>query len=103
MKSGERCFASYVNVSETWMDGSVQAQIGIFCGQDIGNVTSYAPTAAPSEHVASSSLYVKGVARNGSPPWRDDNKDGHYVFELGENITSRCNYTLSIINCSFTL
>ncbi|CAO2824532.1 unnamed protein product [Amaranthus hypochondriacus] len=65
------------------------AQIGIFCGQDIGNVTSFAPTAAPSEHVASSSLYVKGVARNGSPPWRDDNKDGHYVFELGENITSR--------------
>ncbi|XP_024526874.1 serine/threonine-protein kinase AFC3 isoform X1 [Selaginella moellendorffii] len=24
-----------------------------------------------------------------SPPWREDDKDGHYVFELGENITPR--------------
>eukprot|EP00252_Welwitschia_mirabilis_P021610 TRINITY_DN5584_c0_g1_i6.p1 TRINITY_DN5584_c0_g1~~TRINITY_DN5584_c0_g1_i6.p1 ORF type:complete len:393 (-),score=43.28 TRINITY_DN5584_c0_g1_i6:159-1337(-) len=24
-----------------------------------------------------------------SPPWRQDDKDGHYVFELGENLTPR--------------
>ncbi|KAK1258128.1 Serine/threonine-protein kinase AFC2 [Acorus gramineus] len=36
-----------------------------------------------------SSLNAKGTARNGSPPWRDDDKDRHYVFALGENLTSR--------------
>ncbi|KAF5202472.1 Serine/threonine-protein kinase AFC2 [Thalictrum thalictroides] len=60
-----------------------KAQIGMFYGQDVGNVTSY----APSDHT--SSLFVKGVARNGSPPWRDDDKDGHYMFALGDNLTSR--------------
>ncbi|XP_027354901.1 serine/threonine-protein kinase AFC2 isoform X1 [Abrus precatorius] len=60
-----------------------KAQVGLFCGQEVENISSY----APSEH-PSSSLY-KGVARNGSPPWRDDDKDGHYMFELGENLTSR--------------
>jgi len=43
--------------------------------------------APPSDH--SSTLYSKGVARNGSPPWREDDKDGHYMFALGENLTSR--------------
>jgi hypothetical protein len=27
---------------------------------------------------------------NGSPPWRPDDKDGHYVFAIGENLTPRC-------------
>ncbi|KAJ6330466.1 hypothetical protein OIU76_009133 [Salix suchowensis] len=26
---------------------------------------------------------------NGSPPWRPDDKDGHYVFSIGENLTPR--------------
>jgi len=66
----------------------------LFCGQEVENISSY----APSEHNITSSLF-KGVARNGSPPWRDDDKDGHYMFELGDNLTSRCNYTLpSLIN-----
>ncbi|KAJ4959668.1 hypothetical protein NE237_019578 [Protea cynaroides] len=64
-----------------------KAQLGMFCGQEVGNVTSFAPSWAPSDHT--SSLFVKGVARNGSPPWRDDDKDGHYIFALGENLTSR--------------
>ena len=64
----------------------------MFCGQEVGNVTSFASSRAPSDHT-SSSLFVKGVARNGSPPWREDDKDGHYMFALGDNITSRCNYT----------
>uniref|UniRef100_A0A2P2MPB4 Serine/threonine-protein kinase AFC2 isoform X2 n=1 Tax=Rhizophora mucronata TaxID=61149 RepID=A0A2P2MPB4_RHIMU len=67
-----------------------KAQVGIFCGQEVGNVaTSYASSGATSDHTTSSSLYVKGVARNGSPPWREDDKDGHYMFALGENLTSR--------------
>ncbi|CAO2840555.1 unnamed protein product [Amaranthus hypochondriacus] len=66
-----------------------KVQIGIFCGHDTGNIGSIEPSAAPSKHVTSSSLYHKEVVRNGSPPWREDDKDGHYMFELGENITSR--------------
>ncbi|PON76478.1 Serine/threonine protein kinase [Parasponia andersonii] len=30
-----------------------------------------------------------GIARHASPPKRDDDRDGHYVFSLGENLTSR--------------
>lgn len=30
--------------------------------------------------------------RDGSPPMREDDKDGHYVFAVGDNLTSRCNY-----------
>ncbi|KAG5046189.1 hypothetical protein AAZX31_06G168000 [Glycine max] len=60
-----------------------KAQVGLFCGQEVENISSF----APSEHPPSS--LFKGVARNGSPPWRDDDKDGHYMFELGDNLTSR--------------
>ncbi|KAF5476688.1 hypothetical protein F2P56_003402 [Juglans regia] len=66
-----------------------KAQVGVFCGQELGNLTSFASSSASSDHSTSSSLYDKGLARNGSPPKRDDDKDGHYMFELGENLTSR--------------
>lgn len=66
----------------------------MFCGQELGNVTSFASLMAPSDHTTIS-LFDKEVARNGSPPWREDDKDGHYVFSLGENLTSRCNYTIN--------
>ncbi|KAH1202049.1 Serine/threonine-protein kinase AFC2 [Glycine max] len=66
-----------------------KAQVGLFCGQDVGTISSFAPSRGPSENTTSS-LFVKPVARNGSPPWRDDDKDGHYMFALGENLTSRC-------------
>jgi hypothetical protein len=33
------------------------------------------------------SLFLKGVAWNASPPWRED-KDDHYVFAVGENSIS---------------
>ncbi|OMO72227.1 hypothetical protein CCACVL1_17884 [Corchorus capsularis] len=76
-----------------------QAQVGIFCAQDVGNVTSFAPSTAraPSDYTStittSSSLVVKGgVDRNGSPPWLEDDKDGHYMFELGDNLSSRCTF-----------
>uniref|UniRef100_A0A2N9IVI2 Protein kinase domain-containing protein n=1 Tax=Fagus sylvatica TaxID=28930 RepID=A0A2N9IVI2_FAGSY len=66
-----------------------KAQVGMFCGQEVGNLTSFAHSRAPSDNTTSSSLYERGVARIGSPPRRDDDKDGHYMFELGENLTSR--------------
>lgn len=31
-----------------------------------------------------------------SPPRRDDDRDGHYVFNLGENLTPRCNLFLFV-------
>ena len=65
-----------------------KAQLGLFCGQEDENISSCAPSSGLSEHTTSS-MFVKGVARNGSPPWRDDDKDGHYMFALGENLTSR--------------
>ncbi|KAE9602660.1 putative dual-specificity kinase CMGC-CLK family [Lupinus albus] len=65
-----------------------KAQVGLFCGQEIENISSYAPSLGPSEHITSS-LFAKGIARNGSPPWREDDKDGHYMFAIGDNLTSR--------------
>lgn len=53
----------------------------IFCGQEFTN-------AVASNH-AFSSLYYKAQPRNVSPPWRDDDKDGHYVFAIGDNLTAR--------------
>lgn len=47
---------------------------------------------APPPHPLSSAFGgQKGpaVQRGISPPWREDDKDGHYVFELGENLTPR--------------
>ncbi|RXH77722.1 hypothetical protein DVH24_039693 [Malus domestica] len=55
-----------------------KAQVGMFCGQELGNVTSYASLMAPSE-TSTISLFDKEVTRNGSPPWREDDKDGHYI------------------------
>lgn len=49
------------------------------------------------------SLFVKGLAQKGSPPWRDDDKDGHYMFELGENLTLRCNFVFSSYVTYFVL
>ncbi|KAJ1288969.1 hypothetical protein BS78_02G129700 [Paspalum vaginatum] len=67
---------------------AAEAQIGTFCGQEVGDVASLLLSANPSDHTCPS-LLPKGVARNASPPWREDDKDGHYVFAVGENLTSR--------------
>ncbi|XP_008442583.1 serine/threonine-protein kinase AFC1 isoform X1 [Cucumis melo] len=55
-----------------------------YCGQEFGNgqVPNYAYP----------SMYCRGAPRVGSPPWRPDNKDGHYVFSIGECLTPR--YTI---------
>ncbi|OAY65334.1 Serine/threonine-protein kinase AFC2 [Ananas comosus] len=65
-----------------------KAQIGMLCGQEVGDVASLVSSGKPS-YSSSSSMYPKGVARNASPPWREDDKDGHYMFALGENLTTR--------------
>ena len=74
------------------------------CWQEVGlgDLASLVSLMAPSDYSCPSSLYSNGVARNASPPRRKDDKDGHYVFAIGENLTSRCNYTplsfLKILN-----
>ncbi|KAI9122014.1 hypothetical protein K1719_006703 [Acacia pycnantha] len=53
----------------------------LYCSQELAN-------GVVPNHVYSSVIY-RGVPRNGSPPWRPDDKDGHYVFAIGESLTSR--------------
>ncbi|XP_050377816.1 serine/threonine-protein kinase AFC2 isoform X1 [Argentina anserina] len=65
-----------------------KAQVGMFCGQEVGNMTGYTALMAPSLYTPSS-FCDKEVTRNGSPPWREDDKDGHYMFSVGENLTAR--------------
>ncbi|CAH9131999.1 unnamed protein product [Cuscuta epithymum] len=63
-----------------------KAQPGIYYGQEVGSVSSFAHGRVLSHH---ENLYFKGPVHKGSPPWRDDDKDGHYIFQLGENLTTR--------------
>ncbi|CAM8912731.1 unnamed protein product [Rhodiola kirilowii] len=64
---------------------SVKAQSGICFGQEVENLTSYGPSRI-SDHA---SFFDKGMNHRGSPPWREDDKDGHYMFALGDNLTPR--------------
>ncbi|KAB5519757.1 hypothetical protein DKX38_024093 [Salix brachista] len=50
---------------------------GMFCCQEFGNGSGMIPN------------YGLLYNRNGSPPWRPDDKDGHYVFAIGDNLTPR--------------
>lgn len=52
-----------------------------YCGQELAN--------GVFPNYAYSSIYYKGGPCNGSPPWRQDDKDGHYVFAIGDNLTPR--------------
>jgi len=66
-------------------NGIHEAQLIAYSGQeDQLGVTRGLPTTS-----AGAGFYLNGVSRAGSPPLREDDKDGHYMFELGENITSR--------------
>lgn len=62
----------------------LQVLPAMHCGQEFGN-------GLISSHAYSSGFY-RGMPRNGSPPWRPDDKDGHYVFAIGEALTPRCKY-----------
>lgn len=66
----------------------------MYCGQEFGNLTSYGPSRVHADHA---NMFVKGLAQSSTPQWRNDDKDGHYMFALGENLTSRCNYLIIII------
>ncbi|RXH72173.1 hypothetical protein DVH24_033711 [Malus domestica] len=63
-----------------------KAQSGIYSEQDVGSGTSFGPMRALPDRP---SLFLKGLTQKGSSPRRDDDKDGHYMFVLGENLTSR--------------
>ncbi|KAI3917681.1 hypothetical protein MKW98_021443 [Papaver atlanticum] len=38
---------------------------------------------------AGAPLYYKSQIQNGYPPWKNDDKDGHYVFVIRETLTLR--------------
>ncbi|PKA65698.1 Serine/threonine-protein kinase AFC2 [Apostasia shenzhenica] len=69
-------------------DACVPAKVGeVLCGQDVGDISSLVSLGTLSNR--NCSLHAKGVAQNPSPPWREDDKDGHYMFAIGDNLTSR--------------
>lgn len=74
------------------MGGFVQGEIGLLCGQEVGVMTSLM-SVGPSNSTGFSH-HAKGE-RYASPPWREDDKDGHYMFAVGDNLTSRCNFARS--------
>ena len=84
-----------------WKVGSVwkQVPISIFvflCNQtEAGNRVREdpQPQTHPLGQTAGVSSSHRSAARAASPPLRDDDENGHYVFELGENLTPRCNCT----------
>ncbi|XP_073114644.1 serine/threonine-protein kinase AFC1 isoform X2 [Elaeis guineensis] len=53
----------------------------LYCGQEVVN-------GASTNHWLHSCYYT-GVPRPASPPWRADDKDGHYVFAVGETLSPR--------------
>ncbi|XP_020111663.1 serine/threonine-protein kinase AFC2-like isoform X2 [Ananas comosus] len=61
-------------------------EIGLLCGQEVGVMTSLM-SVGPSNSTGFSH-HAKGE-RYASPPWREDDKDGHYMFAVGDNLTSR--------------
>ncbi|KAJ7294770.1 hypothetical protein O6H91_14G023900 [Diphasiastrum complanatum] len=64
------------------MTASYRGQIEQFKGSGAGNEGHPGPAPTTS--------YCDGANRVvASPPWREDDKDGHYMFELGENIGHR--------------
>jgi dual-specificity kinase len=72
--------------------GMHQIQLGL-CGQEVVNAISAVALGLSSGGIVSSQLN-QGQTRDGSPPLREDDKDGHYVFAVGDNLTPRCNYLI---------
>ncbi|TKW40079.1 hypothetical protein SEVIR_1G222600v4 [Setaria viridis] len=64
-----------------------QVQLGL-CGQEVVNAISAVALGLSSGGIVSSQLN-QGQPRDGSPPLREDDKDGHYVFAVGDNLTPR--------------
>lgn len=53
----------------------------IYCGQEFANGTI--------PNFVYSSMFYPAIPHASSPPWRPDNKDGHFVFVAGEHLTPR--------------
>lgn len=51
------------------------------------DITPAQPQAKRGEVVSSNEVISR--RRQASPPRRDDDREGHYVFNLGENLTPR--------------
>jgi hypothetical protein len=60
------------------------------CGQEVVNAFSAAVLGLSSGCV--SSQVNQEHPHDGSPPLREDDKNGHYVFAVGDNLTSRYNF-----------
>lgn len=69
-------------------------QLKKLCGEEVANVIS-AMTMGLSSGGIVSSQEAQGLFRFATPPLREDDKDGHYVFAVGDNLTSRCNYLIT--------
>ncbi|KAF2907743.1 hypothetical protein DAI22_12g122150 [Oryza sativa Japonica Group] len=61
-----------------WDVGPEIHQIGL-CGQEVANVISAVTLGLSSQE----------IPRFASPPLREDDKDGHFVFAVGDNLTPR--------------
>lgn len=70
-----------------------------FCGQEVADAITAVALGLTSGVV--SSQENQEIPRLGSPPLREDDRDGHYVFAVGDNLTPRCNHLNPF--CSFCL
>ncbi|CAM8980085.1 unnamed protein product [Rhodiola kirilowii] len=65
-----------------------------FYGQEVGNMINVMPSVALSLDIANGNNMFSRcpptvMPRSDSPPWRKDDKDGHYTFAIGDNLTPR--------------
>ncbi|KAJ3669171.1 hypothetical protein LUZ60_011121 [Juncus effusus] len=56
----------------------------LYCGQEYVNGNNIQN---PNPFI--NSVYYNNAPRFGSPPWRPDDKEGHYVFSVGDHLTPR--------------
>ncbi|CAM8998962.1 unnamed protein product [Rhodiola kirilowii] len=63
-----------------------------FYGLEVGNMINVMPSVALSLDIANrintfSHGLLNVIPLSDSPPWRKDDKDGHYTFDIGDNLT----------------
>ncbi|KAE8782255.1 Serine/threonine-protein kinase AFC2 [Hordeum vulgare] len=71
-----------------WDVGPEIPQLKKLCGEEVANAIS-AMTMGLSSGGIVSSQEAQELFRFATPPLREDDKDGHYVFAVGDNLTSR--------------
>ncbi|CAN1275060.1 Serine/threonine-protein kinase AFC1 [Linum perenne] len=72
------------------------ASAPVYCGQEFGNGGGIQNYTYPN-------FFYRDfqVPRNFSPPWRPDDKDGHYVFAIGDSLTPRCKLSIHFYSGTF--